>query len=177
MYSRYLGDALVQMHNEEIDFGSPDTHVVGALPSGTGRNITWFLTTTRTIPRTCSEAPECVASKTTSEGYVYFDEEIQANTIYYTCASAEETQIIKEPFSEQLPAVHVCSNGFIIDDTPPSGGEVHVVNFNGFLNNLHEIDIHWNGFDDNIDIDRLGYKNKINAYIVEIGKTEIVRIW
>ena len=60
MHSRYLGDALVQMHNEEIDFGSPDTHVVGALPSATGRNITWFLTTSRTIPETCSEAPECV---------------------------------------------------------------------------------------------------------------------
>ena len=84
----------------------------------------------------------------TSDGYVYFDEEIPANTIYYTCASADETQIIKEPFSEQSPAIHACSNGFVNDVTSPSGGEVHVVSLNGFLNILHEIEIHWNRFDD-----------------------------
>ena len=173
MHSRNLDDALRQLHNEELDFGTTDTEVVGAIPSGTDRNITWFLTTTKTVPKNCNESPECKTSRMTTDGYVQFRKaDILVNTFYYICASAEESTTVKENFTEKLPAIRACSNGFVIDDTPPYGGEVHVRNVSGFLNDLREIVVHWNGFDDNINASRLGYENKINTFTVEIGKKD-----
>ena len=160
------------MHDEELDFGTTDTEVVGAIPFGADRNITWFLTTARAVPENCNESPECESSLTTTDGYVQFPkEDIYVNTIFYICASADESRITTETFTENAPSIHACSDGFVIDDTPPYGGEVHVRTVNGFLNDLREVAVHWSGFHDNINASHLGYENKIKSYAVEIGKT------
>ena len=97
-------------------------------------------------------------------------ETIKLNTLYYICASANESNITRETFTETFMKIEMCSNGFILDDTPPYGGEVHVTNLNGYINDLKDIVVSWDGFGDNSDARLLGYESTINSYSVEIGK-------
>ena len=170
MHSIYLGDVLHQLHNEELDFGTEDTDVIGVILYANERNITWFLTTTKTAPVSCSNIPTCIGTLATTNGYVTFPKKlIKYNTIYYICALANESHIVRETFTEILQPIATCSNGFVIDNIPPTTGQVHVKNVNGFINDLKRLIISWNGFDDNIDVAALGYGHKINFYSVEIG--------
>ena len=170
MHSLYLGDVLNQLYNEELDFGIEDTDVVGVILYANERNISWFLTTTKSVPLSCSRIPTCVGTLTSTTGYADFPKTlIQYNTIHYICAVANESHIVRETFTEILQPIQTCSNGFVIDSIPPTPGQVHVRNVNGFINDLTSVIVSWNGFDDNIDVAALGYEHKINSYSVEIG--------
>ena len=159
------------LHEADLDFGTADSEVVGAVLNGNGRNITWYLTTTQVIPNTCNTYPECKASRITSDGYVAFQKDkISFNTIYFICAYAPQSQRVQDSFTETLPSIQACSNGFVVDDSPPSAGEVHPENTNGYINSVDGFTVSWNSFDDNIDVNLLGYRYKINSYAVEIGK-------
>ena len=161
---------LNQLHNEELDFATEDTDVVGVILYANGRNITWFLTTTKTVPLNCSSISTCSRTLTTTSGYVQFPKKvIKYNTIYYICAFSNESHIVRETFTEILQPIQTCSNGFVIDSIPPTPGQVHVRNVNGFINDLTSVIVSWNGFDDNIDVAALGYGHKINSYSIEIG--------
>lgn len=105
----------------------------------------------------------------TSTGYVEIPKLFtEYSTTFYICASANESHVERETFTEILPALRTCSNGFLLDNIPPHGGNVHVKNLNGYVNDL--LYISWYGFDDNIDVKVLGYDQKIKSYTVEIGK-------
>ena len=168
--SRYIGDALRDLHEADLDFGTEYSKVVGAVLSGNNRNITWYLTNSNTIPETCDDSPNCERLPTTTEGYVEVPQEkILHNKIQFICADAPEEVKEQDSFTETLPAIQLCSNGFVIDDVPPSGGELQVESVNGYINDLQSFAVTWKNFDDNIDVTALGYKNRINSYAVQIG--------
>ena len=170
MHSLYLGDTLNQLHNEELDFGTKDTEVVGVILYANERNITWFLSTTNTGMTSCHNDPKCVGSGNSTNGYVTFPKKlIQFNTIYYICAFSNVSHVVRETFTEILPLIQACSNGFVIDNVPPSTGRVHVKTANGFINDLRRITVSWDGFKDNIDVSALGYEHGINSYDIGIG--------
>ena len=77
--------------------------------------------------------------------------------------------------TEVLPETKACSNGFLVDDTPPTGGELHVNDVNGYITNLHDIEVTWNGFGDTADVAALGYHDTISAYTVAIGENKNIK--
>ena len=89
--------------------------------------------------------------------------------IYYICAFSNESHIVREAFTEILPRIQTCSNGFVVDNIPPTTGQVHVENVNGFIYDLRRVTVYWVGFSDNIDVLALGYEQEINSYTIEIG--------
>ena len=121
------------------------------------------------VPDRC-KLPGCKAALITSDGYVQFPAiAIQHNRVYFICALASEVNIVKESYTEILPEIKTCSNGFVVDDRPPTGGELHVNDINGYLTNLQDLEIMWYGFGDNENVDALGYDNEISSYMVAIG--------
>ena len=167
----YLGDQLKVLHDEEFDFGKADAQVAGAVFHGTGRNVTWNLMTAKPLQTSCQEDSHCHISLTTSSGYVQFSRDIiNMNTVYYICCNAEEVNVERGTVTEILPALNFCSNGFVLDDIPPYGGEVYINNVNGYIKDLDDLVITWQGFTDNIDVQTQGYVSNIKSYSVEIGK-------
>ena len=79
------------------------------------------------------------------------------------------SHVVREKFTEILPLIQGCSNGFVIDSVAPTSGRVYVKNVNGFINDLRHITVSWDGFRDNIDVSALGYEHGINSYDIEIG--------
>ena len=170
MYSLYLGNTLNQLHNKELDFGTKDTDVVGVILYANKQNISWFLTTTNAVPTSCHNNPNCIGTLITTDGYVKFPKKlIKYNKIYYICAFSNESHVVREAFTEILPRIQACSNGFVIDNVPPTTGQVHVENVNGFIHDLRRVTVSWVGFTDNTDVSALGYEQVINSYTIEIG--------
>ena len=83
-------------------------------------------------PISCESVNHCVQSTVTTNGYVIFPKEkLLVDTFYYICASANQTVLKREYFSETLDAFESCSNGFVLDSVAPYVGfnsVVHVSN-------------------------------------------------
>ena len=173
--SRYIGDNLRLLHEEDIDFGTEHTDLVVVVLNGNHREVTWFLMTSRKLPTYCAFTPECKSSATTSNGYIRFPRsKIRYNKIYYICAKAPESELITEYKTDRLPAIQTCSNGFVLDNMPPTSGIINVKNVNGYINSMSDFVVTWTGFDDNVDAISVGYASKIKSYGVEIGKYSCV---
>ena len=128
--------------------------------------------TSNSVPLDCSASPECKYSRITTEGYVELpSRKLSFDTLYYICADAPESERITGGHREIISPFHACSNGFILDDTPPTGGVIHVKNVNGYINSLTVLAVTWEGFSDNIDATIFGFENNIKFYTVEIGKS------
>ena len=137
----------------------------------TERHIDWFLMKSQHIPFDCSADPNCIKTQTTTMGFTRFNPNIiQMDTFYYICAYSNTTFIDRELFTERLPEISLCSNGFVLDHTRPSSGIVEVINNNGYLTSLSNIRIQWHGFKDNIEATRLGYIDSIKTYTYAVGK-------
>ena len=129
------------------------------------------------MPEKWESGPVCSAVQTSTTGVVKFPKEsINFGRIYYICAYSDMAYVVRETVTETLLPIQTCSNGFVIDNDPPYGGELHVANINGFINDLENLMISWNGFDDDINVTALGYENKINSYTLEIGNICLLQL-
>ncbi|XP_053392349.1 uncharacterized protein LOC128555022 [Mercenaria mercenaria] len=168
--SSNIGPFYTMLHNNELDFGTPETLVIGIMLYATERNVTWYLMLKNETPDRCELNKDCVSSKTTRTGYVSFDRTVIAlNTFYYICAYSNVTIVEREMFSETLDRLKSCSNGFVLDSNAPHPGNVEARNTNGFLTNLYVIEIVWDGFVDDINATSLGYIDNIKTYSYAIG--------
>ena len=153
-----------------MDFATKESVIVGAILGGRDRKIKWYLMSSPTVPERC-EAPKCKASLVTSDGYVQFPaSSIQYDKAYFICVAASEMHVVKGETTEVLPEIKACSNGFLVDDTPPTGGEIYVNDMNGYIGDVYDIEVAWDGFGDTADVVALGYHHPISAYTVAIGK-------
>ncbi|XP_053381647.1 uncharacterized protein LOC123555884 isoform X2 [Mercenaria mercenaria] len=172
IHSSNIGSKYSVLHDAEMDFGTTNTSVVGTLMYATERNVTWYLMKNKHLPvlEQCDKDSECVFSTTTGNGYVLFDKSlIKQNVFYYTCAFSNASSVSRELFTEILSEIRTCSNGFIIDNTPPFGGQLNVKNTGGFIIRPWKMDISWNGFDDNVNTEKLGYSERIKFYSYAVG--------
>lgn len=172
IHSSNIGNKYSILHDGEMDFGTNRTTVVGALMYATERNVTWYLMKKQRLPFSldCDKDSDCLYSMTTDTEYVLFDKRLfKEDIFYYTCAFSNATTVSRELFTEVLNEVGSCSNGFILDNTPPFGGHVTVQNTNGFITSRTEIEIAWNGFDDNVDAIELGYVDRLKYYSYAVG--------
>ncbi|XP_053399191.1 uncharacterized protein LOC123558304 [Mercenaria mercenaria] len=168
--SSNIGHLYTVLHNNELDFGTKETQVMGVILYASERNVTWYLMVKNHAPERCELNEDCIASKTTDTGYVSFDRKfIALNTFYYICAYSNKTIIERELFLETLNEIKSCSNGFVLDSKAPRAGHVEVRNTDNFLTNLNSIELVWDGFVDDIDAPNLSYVDSIRTYSYAIG--------
>ena len=168
--SSNLGVLYKLLHDSELDFGNTSAKVAGIVVYGTEREIEWFLMTRPEIPTQCINSPRCLQFLTSKSGVIEFDSRfIAANTLHYICARSNVTYIEREIFTERLEAINTCSDGFVLDDSPPSSGEVHVSQHGGYLTDTTHIQVSWDGFSDTMDATKLGYVDRIKSYSLAIG--------
>ena len=79
--------------------------------------------------------------------------------------------IIKPGYTAYLEDKHSCSDGFIVDTTPPSPGYVNIGFAGSTQHDNTQLQVHWGGF---ADIEEIGaeltHESGISHYILEIGK-------
>ena len=127
--------------------------------------------TSPVVPDKC-KAPNCKTAVTNSDGYVKFPRNvINYEIVHYICAKASEIIVKKGGQIETLQEIKTCSNGFIIDDTAPTGGKLYVNDKNGYITNLRNFAVMWSGFGDSTNVAALGYDNPISSYTVAIGRS------
>ena len=87
-----------------------------------------------------------------------------------------EVTLVKPKSTETLPDEHSCSDGFIIDTTPPLAGSVHV-GIGSIQHDDTQLEIHW---DDFRDLEEIGaditHETGIARYILEIGNTSMPNV-
>ncbi|XP_060552014.1 uncharacterized protein LOC132713433 isoform X3 [Ruditapes philippinarum] len=172
LHSSNLGSKMSLLHDREVDFGTSETLIAGVLMHATDRNVTWFLKRTPELAKSidCDKDKDCVHSAISDNGFMPFDMNLlKRNEVFYICAYSNMTLVPRESFEDILPEIKSCSNGFIIDDVSPTLGKVFVKNFGGYLTESSKIDIYWKGFDDNTDVNKLGYRDRIKYYSYSIG--------
>ncbi|XP_053381645.1 uncharacterized protein LOC123528459 [Mercenaria mercenaria] len=172
IHSSNIGSKYALLHDAEVDFGTTTTVISGVMMHATERNVSWYLMRKSDITQLidCDKDKYCVLSATSDTGFMAFDSDlIERNHLYYICAYSNVTLVAREAFTEELTEIRSCSNGFIIDDIPPTDGRVTVRNTGGFLSDISAIDIAWRGFDDNADVEKLGYRDGIKYYSYAIG--------
>ncbi|XP_053405466.1 uncharacterized protein LOC128558962 [Mercenaria mercenaria] len=176
IHSSSLGRKTAILHDAELNFGTRDTKIAAAVLYASQRNVTWYLMSARRIPAfgQCQRDTECITSQASVDGYILFQNtDIIMNNLYFICASSEAAEIYRETYTENVPEISSCSNGFILDDTPPSGGQVYVDNTGGFVNDVSDIRITLGGFSDNIDASVLGYGENLQYYSYAIGSSSL----
>ena len=172
--SSNLGEMYRLLHGSEFDFGTTSTMVAGAIVYGTERSVNWFLMTRPEVPTHCEISDRCLLSEQSDSGFVEFHaSHIRLNTLYYICASSNVAYIERETFTERLEAISACSDGFVLDDTPPYGGEIHVQHHNGYISDTSHVLVSWDGFKDNIDAKKLHYSDGIRSYSFGVGMLKL----
>lgn len=158
-HSENIGEKLLELHGSEMDFAGHDVKIGGYIIGKPDLPITWYLTRDpNTFGGKCAFDPQCLLSKNTIGGFVNFENlKIIENGILYICAKSSTMQTI-------------CSDGFVIDENFPTGGQVSVEEVNGFIIEGSTMSIQWTGFEGNKDALKLGYNSDMAGYMYAIGK-------
>ena len=172
-----LGQMYSVLHDSELDLSTTSGKVAGVIMYGTERTIDWFLMETAEIPDVpgfyCSEYYGCLGSGSNMDGYMEFNTTgLSRNTLYHICAKSEETSIVREFFTETLEELNTCSDGFALDDQPPTcSGKLHVTSAtDGYLTDVTHVVFSWDACHDNNDAKALGYIDNIKSYSYAVGK-------
>ncbi|XP_033751510.1 LOW QUALITY PROTEIN: uncharacterized protein LOC117335547 [Pecten maximus] len=137
---------------------------------------TYYLpTNVLTLPDPCSH-PDSIQCGQTDKEYVnvkFGSGELEHGSRYIVCLHADSTVIQQETWTQILEAVSVCSDGVVVDLTPPSAGSVWIGHVPGsmYQTTLTDIYVNWETF---VDVEELGttpHSTGIQAYNVSIGTT------
>ena len=164
-YSLNIGDNLGRLHDLEMDFIDRSVRVGGLLIGQTDVMIEWYLMKVQRIPHgRCSRDLSCFTVKTTSSGFVDFDNSpLTESGVFYVCAIVHQTDI------HNVQTKHVCSDGFLVDESSPMKGVVTIESTNGYIIEASEMTIRWSGFQGNREAVVLGYPSDIAFYQYAIG--------
>ena len=156
--STNIGSKMVQIHNAEMDFADRNVKIGGLILGRYYNGITWYLMTERNFPRlACSYDSFCLLTKKTVGGLIDFNyQQMKNNQIFYICAESSAFQL--------------CSNGFLVDNSAPTGGIVFVETYNGYVIDCTKLTIRWTGFMGNTNAKKLGYMSDIEGYRYAVGK-------
>jgi len=164
-YSLNIGDNLGRLHDLEMDFTDRRVRVGGFLLATTDVMIEWYLMKVQNIPHgRCSLDPSCLTVKTTSSGFVDFDNpRLTEGGVFYLCVIVHQTDI------HNIQTKHVCSDGFLVDESSPMKGVVTIESTNGYIIEASEMTIRWSGFHGNHEAVVLRYPSDIAFYQYAIG--------
>ena len=170
LHSKNIGHQLMILHQMEIDF-CWSNRKVGAIMIGVGDSlVTWTVRTA--LPEsnsTCSDDVHCLYSTSTTGGYLQLPNVDLPESKIFICAETSGRIAIREKDNEEIHGVSGCSNGFIVDRSPPSAGHVTFSSNDGYITYLLQQSIYWYGFTDNSqmfnDGGELMYRYAIGEFI------------
>ncbi|XP_071092662.1 uncharacterized protein [Haliotis cracherodii] len=127
----------------DTDVAESKIKLAGVRDGIEGRMSTWYLMKEPHIPNDCEADDKCITSVDAVGPVAYFHGlELLDSVKYYIC-------IHSVPTGQNNSRISECGDGVIIDDLPPTKGEVHVINQqNGFLTEGDVLEIAWSGFSD-----------------------------
>ncbi|XP_071123173.1 uncharacterized protein [Mytilus edulis] len=119
------------------------------------------------------DAIKCGATNSEFMNVEFDDGELIHGTRYTVCVYANPTVIEYEMWTDILPEVNSCSDGIIVDLTPPVEGRVWIGNIPTVTYQTVTTDmyVNWDGFYDVEEYDNGPHSTGIKEYILGIGTT------
>ncbi|XP_062589946.1 uncharacterized protein LOC134251560 [Saccostrea cucullata] len=167
--SQFLGDKLQLLHENEVDVTPPGRKIYGFLSGTSGKSITWYLTKKQLSQKvSCQSDMDCLQSVTSTDGIGRFNtQRLPPNHKYFICAFSEGMNSTENKVKSE--DISLCGNGFIVDNSPPKGGEVKILSSNEeFVTSEKELEIQWSGFSD-IEVEVTHTELGIARYEFSIG--------
>ncbi|XP_060084327.1 uncharacterized protein LOC132563603 [Ylistrum balloti] len=164
-YSNNIGDKMAWLHGAELDFTDRSVRPGGVIIGMGDLSIMWYLLKdSKNLNQTCEENPNCVASVQTLGGFSVFQGiNLEPDIMYFICATTQTN-------GDGMSSLKTCGNGFVVDVSPPSTGDVTVMSEKGFLINVDSVIVHWDRFRDFHGYKTtLGYPSTIAKFSYFIG--------
>ncbi|XP_052707847.1 uncharacterized protein LOC128183063 isoform X2 [Crassostrea angulata] len=128
--------------------------------------------TTLSLSDPCSH-PDAVKCDTTEHEFInvkFKEGELQHGHRYIVCIHTEYTEIQHEKWTQVLPEINSCSDGIVVDLTPPTAGNVWI----GTQGQRYQISttgmfISWGSFEDVEEFQTISHSSGIQNYMLGIG--------
>ena len=160
LQSSQLGTVSQQLHNDDVDFTNITQGISGALQGTSCAEHHWWIQLDVSV--NCKDESfhiMCIQEKISTDNIIKFaNMKFLPSSEYFICVHAN---------GGKCNPLKVCSNGFIIDTTPPLPGNVYVVNG---LSDTTAMLINWEGFQDIETEISIPYSDGIKEYLYAIGK-------
>ncbi|KAK3101903.1 hypothetical protein FSP39_007221, partial [Pinctada imbricata] len=90
---------------------------------------------------------------------------------YLVCLHGDRTEIQHEKWLQILPDLNTCSDGVVVDLTPPTAGDVWITNIPGtqYQTSTSDMYINWHSFRDVEELNTLPHSSGIQDYELGIG--------
>ncbi|XP_076117799.1 uncharacterized protein LOC143085385 [Mytilus galloprovincialis] len=120
--------------------------------------------------------PDSIRCGHTINGFMnelFSNNELVHGTRYTVCVHANPIQITRETWIEYLEEINSCSDGIVVDLTPPVAGRLWIGLNPGIVYQTSNTDlyINWDGFHDVEEYDTGPHATGIKEYILGIGTT------
>ncbi|CAC5386462.1 unnamed protein product [Mytilus coruscus] len=120
--------------------------------------------------------PDRIKCGHTENGFInveFTNNELVHGTRYTVCVHAAATKVQHETWIEDLPEISSCSDGVIVDLTPPVAGRLWIGTNPGqiYQTTITDLYVNWDGFHDVEEYEVGPHSTGIKQYILGIGTT------
>lgn len=123
-FSEHIGSLYDEFLELEIDYGSPIIEIAVLILGHGGENLKVFLMTSMSTPEygdQCHQLTDCIMATSTNTGIALFKKkDFTHGSLLYSCVRGENK-------------LYGCSDGILVDATPPITGRIAIPNVNGFI--------------------------------------------
>lgn len=123
-FSEHLGSLYDEFLELEIDYCSPIIEIAVLILGHGGENLKVFLMTSTSTPEygdQCHQLTDCIMATSTNTGIALFKKkDFTHGSLLYSCVRGENK-------------LYGCSDGILVDATPPITGRIAIPNVNGFI--------------------------------------------
>ncbi|KAK3101031.1 hypothetical protein FSP39_000383, partial [Pinctada imbricata] len=121
----------------------------------------------------CSH-PDAIACTFTDKEYHNFKFEkgiLKHGERYIVCLHGNRTEIPHEKWTQILPDLNTCSDGVVVDLTPPVAGDVWITNIPGtkYQTSTSDMYINWDSFRDVEEFNTLAHSSGVQDYTFGLG--------
>ncbi|KAK3099491.1 hypothetical protein FSP39_005250, partial [Pinctada imbricata] len=125
------------------------------------------------LPDPCSH-PDSMICATTGNEFLnfHFDDGIlEDGERYLVCLRGDRTEIQHEKWLEILPDLNICTDGVIVDLTPPIAGDVWITNIPGteYQTSTSDMYVNWQSFRDVEELNDVPHSSGIQDYQLGLG--------
>ncbi|XP_078322971.1 uncharacterized protein LOC111122905 [Crassostrea virginica] len=135
---------------------------------------TYYLPTNKlSLSDPCSH-PDAIKCTSTDNEFinVKFEKgELEHGQRYMVCIHSEHTEIVYEKWTQVLPEINECSDGIVVDLTPPTAGKVWIGSKQGleYQTSTSVLYVNWETFQDVEEFQTISHASGIQKYKLGIG--------
>lgn len=132
-FSEHLGSLYEELLELEIDYCSPITEIAVLVLGHDRDNLEVFLMTSMSTPeygKQCHQLTDCIMATRANKGIALFKKnDFTHGSLLYSCVRGENKS-------------YGCSDGILVDATPPETGRITVPNVNGFISSMSALSLY-----------------------------------